>query len=146
MCAYDLSSGELWVERHVWSGAFPHGRWLSVVCTHTNLVCVFKEKLCLSVELSHIHFHDLCGAGGPSVPSRRCIWGVWLTTTPLATGLLLSTTHTERGKPRLPPELTSILLHRCNKIHSFIANYGFVFEKCLLVVICPKVVKPWIKI
>lgn len=55
---------------------------------------------------------------------------------------LLSPFHIERGKARLLLKLTLILLHRHSEIHSFIAVYGFILAKCLLVVIVPKVEKP----
>lgn len=100
----------------------------SAVCTLTNLACVFKEKLCLGVELPHTH--DLSGAGRPAEPSLRCVAHHHVTgrRVPGVSRHLFTQTHTERGEPRHQPEQTSIQLHMCREYHGVIAISGFIWE------------------
>lgn len=105
-CANDLSSGGLLVQRHVWSLIFPHGGRPSVVCALTNLVCVFKEKLCLGVELPHIDTRTLSwpqrcwsAIGTDRVVRLRCVAHHHVT----GRRVLLSPAHTDTHRKRETP-------------------------------------------
>lgn len=97
--------------------------------SQTWFVCLRKSCVLELNFHTHVHFHDLSGAGRPSGTDRvvrlRCVAHHHVTGRRVhgVSCHLLTQTHTERGKPHRQPEITSILFHRCGECHGIMGLF-----------------------